>query len=866
MYVGIRGDASSALTALKQTQEALKKTGAPASTGPLNNVQGGLTNLTGAAKVAAGAVAALGLLKLGKEAAGLAWDLGMTTARVHEMNAVLRVLAQNNNIAESAVMAGVESVREMGIETQVAQDTMAQFTRYQMDSAKAADLARVAQDAAVLSGQNSSEAMAGLIYGITTYNQRVIRTYGLNVDMSSAFDTFAASVGKTAEELTEAEKVSAALNGVLAEGTRITGAYAAAMEEPGKRWRSLPRYVNEIKVALGEAFLPVVEAAADGLTNMSKAVLDNADAFTAALEPIGDAAADIITFATNVGEAIIQSVAAEATLQAVNDQIAAMGTHARETTVDILGLRRGWDSIMDIPEIQEGIAFKMERTADAAAYMSRNTAGAFDEMRRLADDYAEALERADRVEKQGGIQGKVGAAEIRTGAMLKYNQAVWEYAKRNGIATNTVYDLITAEGQAADAANALEDAHWDIVHANQQVSTTARAMGETLHGIAGNYRRAGDAAAGAARQAQYFASIARPGAVGRAEYIEKRTTQWEEAHPSGGGPSAAQQRFEREATWERDRVTSAKRAALEIRYWEQDQNEWIADNAASLTPELQAEFAARTAAAKAEAEQIKETDAGLARDLLSAEQDYQQEKAQIAADESLSDEERVAKMAILERENAETVERAKETAALEAQIREEERQREISQMQEAGAAGGKAMVDAFGAEWDRKMKQQSEHWTLIGGAAQKSADMGKPTWGTFLDGLWEQENSVQGKWDEIQQAAITAGQEAQAAWTWLGELTYPTPPARPGGSGGGGGGYIPEQFAAGGIVPGPVGMPRVAIVHGGETITPPGGRDGGITVLFTGPVYATSPQQAQRAGEDMGRGIRMAAKSGGIAL
>lgn len=45
------------------------------------------------------------------------------------------------------------------------------------------------------------------------------------------------------------------------------------------------------------------------------------------------------------------------------------------------------------------------------------------------------------------------------------------------------------------------------------------------------------------------------------------------------------------------------------------------------------------------------------------------------------------------------------------------------------------------------------------------------------------------------------------------------------------GGVIPG-FAAGGIVPGPIGSPRLAVVHGGESITPAGG-PGGVNVYVT---------------------------------
>lgn len=48
--------------------------------------------------------------------------------------------------------------------------------------------------------------------------------------------------------------------------------------------------------------------------------------------------------------------------------------------------------------------------------------------------------------------------------------------------------------------------------------------------------------------------------------------------------------------------------------------------------------------------------------------------------------------------------------------------------------------------------------------------------------------------------------------------------------------FFPEaDFAHGGTVPGPLGAPMLATVHGGERVTPPG--QGGVTVIVQGPIY-----------------------------
>lgn len=197
----------------------------------------------------------------------------MTTARVDEMNAVLAVLAQNSGISSTSVMGQVQAIKELGITTQVAQTVTAQFIRYQLNMSQSTDLARVAQDAAVISMQNSSEALDGLIHGITTFNPRVLRTYGIVVDSAQAFEAYAASVGKAAAELSPAEKQQAMLNAVIEAGSQITGAYEAAMTTAGKQVRSFSRYTEELYEEIGGplqlAFSDSIQSAAEfvkGLT------------------------------------------------------------------------------------------------------------------------------------------------------------------------------------------------------------------------------------------------------------------------------------------------------------------------------------------------------------------------------------------------------------------------------------------------------------------------------------------------------------------------------------------------------------------------------------------------------------------------
>jgi hypothetical protein len=204
----------------------------------------------------------------------------MAAARVGEMNATLTALATTNNISVDAMNQSVQAVKGMGIEYASAQDLVAKFTQNQLDVTRASELARVAQDAAVLGQTNSTDALNRLVYGITTQQTEVLRTVGINVDANTAQAQYAQSIGKTTKELTAFEKEQAMMNAVLTQGQTISGAYTSAMEEPGKVLRSFPRVFDDIKVSIGSALM-------DGFGPLILKLYDLAKAFDTATSPGG---------------------------------------------------------------------------------------------------------------------------------------------------------------------------------------------------------------------------------------------------------------------------------------------------------------------------------------------------------------------------------------------------------------------------------------------------------------------------------------------------------------------------------------------------------------------------------------------------
>ena len=220
----------------------------------LRDIEGDLTK-TGLALAAVGG-------------AGIALIASSTrlAARVETLGVVTAVLGRNVGKTEPEIRALEESVQELGITVQGSRQAIAKMIGSNVDLAHAADLARLAQNAAVIANINSTDAFERLVDVITSGNVLMARNLGLQVSFENAYQATAESLGKTTAELTELEKVQARTTAVLAAGVNIADAYDTAMTTVGKKVLSLDRHLEDSRVILGQVWLPVYAEAVDLIT------------------------------------------------------------------------------------------------------------------------------------------------------------------------------------------------------------------------------------------------------------------------------------------------------------------------------------------------------------------------------------------------------------------------------------------------------------------------------------------------------------------------------------------------------------------------------------------------------------------------
>lgn len=191
-------------------------------------------------------------------------------ARVDTLGVSLGTVARNAGYSANEIGQFEKDVKSMGITTQATRQNLLRMAQANLDLNRSAELARIAQDAAVIAGVNSSDAFQRVLYAVTTLQPEMLRNLGIVVNAQQEYTKFANAADMAAKDLTYQQKQQVFLNAAIQAGTRISGTYESAMGSVGKQMTSLPRYIEEVQLALGEAFQPALSAQMGFMTGQLK--------------------------------------------------------------------------------------------------------------------------------------------------------------------------------------------------------------------------------------------------------------------------------------------------------------------------------------------------------------------------------------------------------------------------------------------------------------------------------------------------------------------------------------------------------------------------------------------------------------------
>jgi len=208
---------------------------------------------------------------------GLVKDTALLAARYESLGIVINKMGANAGYTAREINSVAMALQQSGIAMVESRSTIARMIQANIDLAKATDLSRLAQNAAIIGNINSSEAFGRMIYGIQSAQTEMLRTIGINVNFEQSYVRMAAALGRNVKDLDEQEKSLARVNAVLERAPDLAGVYTAAMQTTGKQLTSLGRYVDDFKVKAGQAFGPSTTVLVKTLTETLKGLSGEID-------------------------------------------------------------------------------------------------------------------------------------------------------------------------------------------------------------------------------------------------------------------------------------------------------------------------------------------------------------------------------------------------------------------------------------------------------------------------------------------------------------------------------------------------------------------------------------------------------------
>ena len=243
----------------------------------------GLAALGATAAIAVAAIAAVGvaLVGVGIAAGVVISKAAMVAGSFQEMEFTALAVGRAMGLTEAEIRGASKAIQEEGIRADVANKTVAQFARNQLDLAKAVDLVKIAQATGIIIGEDSSATMESLTRAITTGSTVMLRRMGIMVDNAQIEKQLALDLDVTTDQLSSQQKMMARTNAIIENSAALLGVYDAAMESPTKQLRSWTgRLLPSLQAALGAPFL-------GAFSSVIKAVSDFTKALTAAISEGG---------------------------------------------------------------------------------------------------------------------------------------------------------------------------------------------------------------------------------------------------------------------------------------------------------------------------------------------------------------------------------------------------------------------------------------------------------------------------------------------------------------------------------------------------------------------------------------------------
>lgn len=255
---------------------------------------------------------------LAKEAQGLATSyLGLS-----------EVSKSLNLDSEKTIGLAEELADRWGLSKTAMADTVKTYLAAGLTLEQTKEIMTATADAAVYNREAHltwDEAIKQVAQGVKMGNSELTDAAGITTNLSVMYDRYAKTIGTTAAKLTEAQKLQAAYNGIMAESAMFAGNADSAMTGYTGTQATFNQTIEMARVELGEAFLPVLGEIMQRITPMIKDFVQWAEANKEVVAGLAAGSIAVLGLITVLGTLVVSIGAVTAALRAMNVAMGPIG-------------------------------------------------------------------------------------------------------------------------------------------------------------------------------------------------------------------------------------------------------------------------------------------------------------------------------------------------------------------------------------------------------------------------------------------------------------------------------------------------------------------------------------------------------------
>jgi hypothetical protein len=408
-------------------------------------------NLSGVLATIGAGAALMGLVRTVKS---LTEEAQQLTNAFKGLTEVSKAVGQNTG----EVQAAVDDLVQRGFMTATeAADAFKTSLAAGYDLQESINLINALSDAAAYNRESHlqwGEAVVNAIRGIKMQESALTDSAGITTNLSVMYERYAATIGKSAAKLTDAEKMQAAYNGMMQEAALFAGNADTAMDGYAGTQAYFNQTLQTARVELGEAFIPVLNEIMQKIGPMIADFGKWAGENKEVIVGLTGAAAAVLGLIAVLGTLTIGIGAVTAALKALNLAMGPVGWAITILSLVAAGVGAykvasdaASDSIMKFAENQEELNQKLSESP------ASRTA---DDVQKLQGDIETLngiLERRKELEEQlNEMRSKHGSyIEHGTGfAPLEVRKVVEEFENLNKQLKDMDYSTVEEASQALE--------------------------------------------------------------------------------------------------------------------------------------------------------------------------------------------------------------------------------------------------------------------------------------------------------------------------------------------------------------------------------------------------------------------------------